>query len=114
MLSINRTAIVVKPGPPFLEWLHHADPTSTGLTLADLQNDPSVYLIRELENPLQLRKELAKVCNEIFEEQLDGWWRERESWPQHRGINEFEAWFEWSSHDVVFDLCKGAIQREHF
>lgn len=113
MLGINRIAIVVKPGQRFLEWLHQADPTSTGLTLKDLQTDPTVYLIRELDDPQQLHRELAKVCSEIFEEQLDGWWRERESWPQRRGIVEFEHWFEWSSHDVVLDLCKGAIQREH-
>ena len=112
MLAINRTAIVVKPGQRFLDWLHHADPSSTGLTLKDLQTDPTVYLIRERETPQELRDELAKVCKDIFEEELEGWWRESASWPQPRGIVEFEQWFEWSSHVVVLDLGKGAIQRE--
>jgi hypothetical protein len=113
MLAINRIAIVVRPAQRFLEWLHQADPSSAGLTLKDLQTDPTVYLLRERENPQDLRDELAKVCKDIFEEELDGWWRETSSWPQRRGISEFEQWFEWTSHVVVLDLCKGAIQREH-
>ena len=32
MESINRAAVVVKPGKPFLDWLHRADPTFTDFT----------------------------------------------------------------------------------
>lgn len=46
MFCINRTAIVVKPGQRFLDWLHVVDPTSADLTLQDLQVEPTVYLIR--------------------------------------------------------------------
>jgi hypothetical protein len=31
--TLNRSAIVVKAGQPFLDWLHVADPTSRTLTL---------------------------------------------------------------------------------
>jgi hypothetical protein len=30
MLSLNRSAIVVIPKQPFLDWLHAADPTTPG------------------------------------------------------------------------------------
>jgi len=33
---LNRSAIVVKPKEPFLDWLHAADPSSRDLTLLDL------------------------------------------------------------------------------
>jgi hypothetical protein len=33
MVTLNRSAIVVKPKQPFLDWLHAADPTSLELTL---------------------------------------------------------------------------------
>jgi len=42
---LNRSAIVVKPKQPFLDWLHKADPTSDDLTLEDVSNDPAIYLI---------------------------------------------------------------------
>jgi hypothetical protein len=112
MRSINRTAIVVKPAQPFLDWLQAVDPTSVDLTLEDLRRDPSVYLIREGGSDPEVRKNLAKVCGRIFEEQLDGWWRVPSSWPRRRGISEFERWFEWSSHSLVFDLCEAPIQHE--
>ena len=47
MLALNRSAIIVRPKLPFLEWLHSADPTSATLTLADLALEPTIYLIPE-------------------------------------------------------------------
>ena len=49
MMTINRTAIVVKPDQSFLDWLHRADPTSNELSLEDLQREPTVYLLPECE-----------------------------------------------------------------
>ena len=51
MLALNRSAIVVRPKPPFLEWLHAADPTSVTLTLADLGREPTIYLVSECDDP---------------------------------------------------------------
>src|SRR5258708_20807086 len=35
-LTLNRSALVVKPKQPFLDWLHAADSTSSDLTLQEL------------------------------------------------------------------------------
>jgi len=43
MLALNRSAIVVRPKSPFLDWLHAADPTSVTLTLPDLARKPTIY-----------------------------------------------------------------------
>jgi hypothetical protein len=112
MFCINRTAIVVKPGQRFLDWLHAADPTSAHLTLKDLQDDPDVYLIRQCQSEKEIRRSLAKVCRQIFEEQLDGWYREPSSWPERRDLRAFDLWFEWSAHSIVNDLCTGPLLRE--
>ena len=74
MITINRTAIVVKPDQPFLDWLHRADPTSNELSLEDLQREPTVDLLPECENEEEARQYLGEVCGQIFEEQLDGWY----------------------------------------
>jgi len=37
---LNRSAVVVKPKQPFLDWLHHADPTSRGITLEQVGRTP--------------------------------------------------------------------------
>jgi hypothetical protein len=43
-LTLNRSAIVVKPKQPFLDWLHGADSTSSDLTLGELALEPGDLL----------------------------------------------------------------------
>jgi hypothetical protein len=112
MITINRTAIVVMPGKPFLDWLHRADPTSTELSLEDLRREPTVYLLPECENEEEVRERLKEVCGQIFEEQLDGWYRVLPLWPTRRDLNAFDHWFEWSFHSMVVDLCDDPLLGE--
>jgi hypothetical protein len=112
MTTLNRTAIMVMPGQPFLDWLHRTDPTSGGLSLEDLRREPTVYLLPESENEEEVRECLKEMCGQIFEEQLDGWYRAPSSWPSRRDLDAFDRWFEWSSHSVVVDLCDDLLLRE--
>ena len=112
MTTINRTAIVVRAGQPFLDWLHRADPTSSELNLEDLRREPTVYLLPESENEEEVRERPKEVCGQIFEEQLDGWYRVPSSWPSRRDLAAFDRWFEWSFHSVVDDLCDDPLLRE--
>jgi len=41
MATLNRSAVVVKPKQPLLDWLHAADSTSQDLSLRDLVREPS-------------------------------------------------------------------------
>ena len=41
MRELSRSAIVVIPRQPFLDWLHFADPEGDDLTLDMLREDPS-------------------------------------------------------------------------
>ena len=112
MTTLNRTAIVVMPDQLFLEWLHRADPTSSGLSLKDPRQEPTVYLLPECENEEEAREWIEKLCGQIFEEQLDGWYRVPSSWPSRRDTDTFDRWFEWSFHSVVVDLCDDPLLRE--
>ena len=62
MRELNRSAIVVRPKQPFLEWLHSVDPTSSELTLQDLGQEPDVYLVPEFES----EEDLADCLREMF------------------------------------------------
>jgi hypothetical protein len=91
MITINRTAIMVRPGQPFLDWLHRADATSSELSLGDLRREPTVYLLPECENEGEARKCLKEVCSQIFEEQLDGRYRVPSSRPGRRDLDVFDS-----------------------
>lgn len=105
MREVNRSALVVVPKQPFLDWLQSVDPTSADLTLADLAEEPAIYLIGECESDQDFIGQLRKTYAVIFEEQLDGWWRDRAAWPRKRTFDTFCRWFDFGLHSVVFDLC---------
>src|SRR6516162_6612840 len=58
MNTINRSAVVVIPAQPFLDWLHQADPTSAQLSLNDLRIEATLYLL-----PVTIpKKRRASIC----------------------------------------------------
>jgi len=102
---LNRSAIVVKPRQPFLEWLHTADPTSHRLTLRELSREPTVYLIPECDTEEDVRAVLRDLSEEIFIEQLAGWLADESTWPRDRSFDVFCCWFDFQRHSVLVDLC---------
>ena len=105
MYTINRSALTVVPAKPFLDWLQRVDSTSAELTLEDLRQDPSIYLLPEYDTDDQAERLLSQCHGEIFEEQLDGWHRARSVWPGDRSFDTFRRWFEYSFHSLIYDLC---------
>lgn len=109
-MMVNRSAIVVTPKQPFLDWLHKADPTSLELTLLDVAADPSIYLIRECDNDVS--KILHEAYTYIFEEQLASWCTDESVWPPDRTFEVFRSWFEYSHHSMILDLSDEPLIRE--
>jgi len=105
MATLNRSAMIVKPKQPILDWLHATDPTSRGLTLPDLAREPAIYLLPECDTEEDIREVLAELCEEIFVEQLAGWFNDDTTWPQDRGLEAFFRWFDFQHHSMLIDLC---------
>jgi len=112
VVTLNRSAIVVKPRQPFLDWLNVADPTSRTLTLRELVQEPTVYLIPECDTNEDVADILRQVCEEIFIEQLAGWFTDTTTWPQERSFDVFCRWFDFQHHSMLVDLCDEPLIRE--
>jgi hypothetical protein len=110
MNTINRSAVVVTPAQPFLDWLHRVDTSSADLTLDDLRLDPSIYLLAEWESDEDALQKSAAMSGEIFAEQLNSWHRVESVWPQNRDVDTFLRWFDCSFHSMVFDLCEQRVR----
>ena len=106
MNTINRSAVAVIPAQPFLDWLHEVDPTSAHLTLNDLRDEPTIYLLPEYDTAEEARKHLQSRWKQIFEEQLEEWFRVPTAWPTDRTFKAFKRWFV---HSVLIDLCEHPI-----
>jgi hypothetical protein len=110
--TINRSAIVVRPGQLFLNWLHRVDPTSGRLTLDDLRREPTIYLLPECDSEEEVLVHKREVCGEIFEEQLNGWYRVPSVWPTERDLAAFGRWFECSFHSMIVDPCDDTVEHD--
>jgi hypothetical protein len=109
---INRSAIVVKPAQPFLDWLHRVDSTSAHLTLEDLRLEPTIYLLAESDSKEEALEHQREVSNRIFEEQLNGWYRIPSVWPTERSLAALQRWFECSFHSIMVDLCDDPLEHD--
>ena len=67
---LNRSAVVIIPKKPFLDWVNAVDDLG-GVTADDMQK--MIYLVPDYEDPADADKVLKKVCNDIFCRELEGW-----------------------------------------
>ncbi len=61
MSEINRSLIILKPKQPFLDWARNLDDESKDLTLAELYEDSTAYLVPEIWQDTD-QQELLKTC----------------------------------------------------
>jgi hypothetical protein len=73
------------------------------------ENRPSCF---ENVRMREARECLKEVCGQIFEEQLDDWYRVPSSWPGRRDLDAFDRWYEWRFHSVVAGLCADPLFQE--
>lgn len=105
MGTLNRSAIVVTPKQPFLDWLRAIDPTNADIVLLELTEDPTIYLIPECDTDEDVAEALRDLYEEIFEEELAGWYTDESVWPRDRSFDVFRRWFDYRHHSMLMDLC---------
>ena len=108
MYDIDRSLIVVRPKQPFLDWVQSVD-YAEGLTLEQVRDDASAYLIPELWNDDE-RPDILEWCYEdVFEAELGSWYTDPAVWPPNRDLKIFLEWFDIEFHSGVCDLVDDPI-----
>jgi hypothetical protein len=109
---VNRGMLVVKAKEPFREWISLL-PSSNHITIKDINDDCTAYLIPEFEDDHERDRILKKIYSDIFVEQLFNWCIDEGRWPQKRTLTLFKRWFELEFHSVVEDLVEGELIDEY-
>ena len=113
MILVNRSAIIVKPRQPFLDWVNSVEPEGDQVTLDDLMQEPTIYLLPSCETENQFLAAVRKLSQEIFSQELEGWYNDPETWPRDLSFKVFCQWFEFTHHSMVVDLSNQPLGRKN-
>ncbi len=114
MKQINRAIAVIKPRQPYVDWALSLPGETDELSLDDLRSDCTAILIPEFNAPAESEAFIASIAAELFEAELDAWYRDRTTWPLARDYRVFREWFDVEIHSIVLDAADRDITSEAF
>jgi hypothetical protein len=104
---VNRAALLLRYKEPAVRWINNADPSPTNapLSLARINEERTVYLIRDAtgDSPQTLQRWLKANYETLFEIELESWHTEPSLWPANRTFQLFQEWFDTELHTVLLD-----------
>ncbi len=84
-------------------------PDPDGITLEELNEDTTSYLIPEYDDDDHRDRILKKIFKNIFEDQLASWWIDEKDWPVKRDLRIFKQWFDVEFHSIVEDIVNDVL-----
>ena len=108
---INRSALIVRPKQPYIDWAAQLD--DLGI-LPQIEGEQTVYLLPEYENDVDAIEILANGFEPIFERELHNWHTDQSAWPKNRSFVMFREWFSIELHSIVEDVCGYPISDEDY
>jgi hypothetical protein len=108
--QVKRTAIIVKPKQPYIQWANSLD--DDGVKRGEgFEPEHTVYLIEDIgDYEGDMEAMVAPYFEFIFEEELNEWHRLESDWPARRDLAAFLQWFEVEYHSMVLDLGRGQVK----
>jgi len=106
---INRSLLIVRAKEPFVKWIN-ALPDPAKLSRQQVDRDNTAYLLPEYTHDGQQDEILVQFHDQIFREQLSGWWTDESAWPPKRDLVTFKHWFDVEFHSAVLDLVDGPLE----
>ena len=100
---INRSAVILKPLQPFLDWLNHLYPDDE----MDDGNEVNIYLVSEEIDDVDVW--LKKKFDTFFMMELNDWHTNKKEWPQRRNYKMFKQWFNIEISTMIYDLEKKPV-----
>lgn len=105
MKTVNRAAIVVQPKKPFVDWVNSVDGEHSKVSLDEICDDYSCYLIPEVLSRREQKEYLEQNYVGIFFNEASCWHADRSAWPSQPSFRTFLEWFTVSFHSAVFDTA---------
>jgi hypothetical protein len=106
---LNRSVAIIRLKEPFFKWVKTLpDPADVSKDI--INHDTTAYLLPAIIYDSEEAELLQQFYDLIFEEQLNGWWKEKSDWPKKRDMTTFKKWFDVEFHSLVLDLVDAPLQ----
>ncbi|WP_028534269.1 hypothetical protein [Paludibacterium yongneupense] len=109
MYFVDRSAAVIKPKQPFLDWLNAVPENDADLTLDSLRSDCTIVLLPEFVDPEEGVSRIDDMHETLFKMELASWYEDESLWPADRSLKAFWEWFDVEIHSTVIDSVEGDI-----
>ncbi|WP_194767306.1 hypothetical protein [Tamlana sp. I1] len=106
---INRSAIIIKPKQPFLDWFSDLNPEDD---FEDELKQTNIYLIDE--DTEDVEKFLRKKFDKFFKMELEEWHDNKKEWPQKRNYKMFNLWFQVDVSEMIYDIEKRPVKKSEY
>ncbi len=103
---INRSAIILKPQQPFVDWYFNLNPEDE-LDFEEDIKETNIYLVDDKIDDVE--KWLRKKFDKFFMMELDEWCANKKDWPQKRNYKMFKLWFRIEISEMIYDLEKNPV-----
>lgn len=114
MHTINRSLVVIKPKQPFVDWENNLPDRKPEISLEQMRDDCTVYLLPEVENDSEARKQIEKIWRDVFDYELYGWCTNEEWLPVRRTKRMFWDWFDVEFHSEIIDVSQKLLVKEEW
>ena len=111
MNLINRSAILLRPKEPYINWAANLDDHSPAAAQA-LRDQTSIYLVNEIHYNTDENRAIKRHFEEVFESELNAWHRDPAAWPENRSLKMFRDWFDVEVQSMVIELADTALEVE--
>ena len=108
--TINRAALIVRPRQPYADWANSVDDDGPRAILEELRKEPSIYLVESIDFLEDFDLLVDDTWEWIFREQLNGWMRVADSWPEDLSREMFLEWFDCEVTTTIWDMLKSKIK----
>jgi hypothetical protein len=112
MKTINRSIAVIRLKQPFVDWVNSFPYEDKVYTVESFRDDCTAVLIPEYDTDQEAKDHINEVWEELFEDELEGWYTDESLWPEDRTQGLFWQWFEVEFHSMVLDPYQEAIEWE--
>ena len=114
MYVINRSAAIIIPKKPFVDWANSLEEEGNKYSIEDFSSDCTVILLPAIDSDEHADAIVKDLYKNIFEAELSSWTTDENEWPRNRTYKMFLEWFEVEYHSMVFDPFEDDIEKESY